>query len=119
MDKDSSKKSMAKNLIFLHTILLLYAGSSILSKLASGQEFLSLNFILFYGGVVLLLMIYAVLWQQVLKRLPLTVAFANKSAVMIWGMIAGAIMWHERISWLMILGTVIIIVGVCLVVIKD
>ena len=90
-----------------------------MSKLASGQQFLSLNFIMMYGGVVLLLMVYAVLWQQVLKKLPLTVAFANKSAVMIWGMIIGAIMWHEKITWLMIVGTIIIVVGVCLVVMED
>ena len=90
-----------------------------MSKLASGQQFLSFKFILMYGGVVLLLMVYAVLWQQVLKRLPLTVAFANKSAVMIWGMIIGAIMWHEKITWLMIAGTIIIVIGVCLVVMED
>jgi len=55
----------------------------------------------------------------VLKKLPLTVAFANKSAVMIWGMIIGAVMWHERITWLMIVGTFVIIAGVCLVVMED
>lgn len=116
---EPSKKANARSLIFLHVILLIYVGSSVMSKLASGQEFLSPKFIMLYGGVVVLLMVYAVLWQQVLKRLPLTVAFANKSAVMIWGMVIGAIMWHERISWLMIVGTVIIIAGVCLVVMDD
>ncbi len=116
---DKKKSSNIKSLIFLHIILLIYVGSSVMSKLASGQQFLSFKFILMYGGVVLLLMVYAVLWQQVLKRLPLTVAFANKSAVMIWGMIIGAIMWHEKITWLMIAGTIIIVIGVCLVVMED
>ncbi len=116
---EPSKKATVKNLVFLHAILLIYVGSSVMSKLASGQTFLSPRFILMYGGVVLLLMVYAVLWQQVLKRLPLTVAFANKSAVMIWGMLIGAVMWHEKITWLMIVGTVIIIAGVCLVVMDD
>ena len=116
---DKKKSSNIKSLVFLHLILLIYVGSSVMSKLASGQQFLTLNFIMMYGGVVLLLMVYAVLWQQVLKKLPLTVAFANKSAVMIWGMIIGAIMWHEKITWLMIVGTIIIVVGVCLVVMED
>ncbi len=117
--KDSSKKTNIKSLIFLHIILLIYAGSSVMSKLASGQELMSGKFILMYGGVVALLMVYAVLWQQVLKKLPLTVAFANKSAVMIWGMIIGAVMWHEKITWLMIIGMLVIIAGVCLVVMED
>lgn len=117
--KNSSKKINIRSLIFLHVILLIYAGVSVLSKLASGQELLSMNFILMYGGVVLLLMVYAVLWQQVLKKLPLTTAFANKSAVMIWGMIIGAVMWHEKITWIMIAGTLVIIAGVCLVVMED
>lgn len=117
--KDKSKGTNIKSLIFLHVILLIYVGSSVMSKLASGQEFLSVKFVLMYGGVVALLMVYAVLWQQVLKKLPLTVAFANKSAVMIWGMIIGAIMWQEKITWLMIVGTLVIIAGVCLVVMED
>ena len=117
--KDSPKKANIKSLIFLHIILLIYVGSSVMSKLASGQEIMSGKFILMYGGVVALLMVYAVLWQQVLKKLPLTVAFANKSAVMIWGMIIGAVMWHEKITWLMIVGTLVIIAGVCLVVMED
>ena len=117
--KDSSKKTNIKSLIFLHAILLIYVGVSVMSKLASGQEFLSMKFILMYGAIVMLLAVYAVLWQQVLKKLPLTTAFANKSAVMIWGMIIGAVMWHEKITPLMIAGTFVIIAGVCLVVMKD
>ena len=111
--------SKARVFLALQLLLLCYALSTVMQKLAAMQTFLSPRFLLCALGMFLFLGVYALGWQQVLKRLPLTVAFANKSAVMIWGMIAGAIMWHERISWLMILGTVIIIVGVCLVVIKD
>ncbi len=116
---NSSNKIAVKDIIFLHIILLLYSGSSICSKLAASQEFLSLPFVLLYGCVVLCLMIFAVLWQQILKKMPLTVAYANKSVVIIWGMIAGSLFFQEKITWPIILGSVIIVIGVYLVVRED
>ena len=114
-----SKSTAFKNLFFLHIILLLYAASSICSKLAASQPFLSLPFILLYGCVVLLLFLYAVLWQQILKKMPLTVAFANKAVVIVWGMLAGMFFFQEKITWLMVLGAIILMIGVCLVVSND
>ena len=66
-----------------------------------------------------MLFIYAVFWQQILKKIPLTTAFANKSVVIIWGMIWGRILFEERISWYMAVGAVIVFVGIILVVSAD
>lgn len=64
-----------KTLFALHMLLMVYSTSGILSKLAAGVDFLSIEFCLYYGGVLLLLGFYAIGWQQILKRLPLTTAF--------------------------------------------
>lgn len=109
-------KSNLKTYFLLHFILLLYSINGIFSKLASTKEFMSLDFILLYGVVLLNLFIYAILWQQVLKKIPLTTAFSNKSIIIIWGMIWGKLIFNEAIKWNMILGTIIIILGVYMVV---
>lgn len=110
------KKFNVKAFVLLHVILLMYSFCSVFSKLASEQEFLSFFFILYYGIVLLLLGLYAILWQQVLKKMPLTTAFSNKAIVIVWGMMWGMFFFAEKITWNMILGSIIIFAGVILVV---
>lgn len=110
------KKFDIKSFVLLHVILLMYSFCSVFSKLASEQEFLSFTFFLFYGLVLLVLGLYAILWQQVLKKMPLTTAFSNKAVVIVWGMMWGALFFAEQITWYMIVGSIIIFAGVVLVV---
>lgn len=105
-----------KAFVLLHSILLIYSMSTIFSKMASKQEFLSFKFITFYAVVLCILMFYAVMWQQVLKKLPLVTAYANKSITVIWGLVWGTTLFGEEISLTKIIGVIIIIIGVCLVV---
>lgn len=110
------QKMSKRDFLLLHAILLLYSVSGILSKFASQQEFLSLGFILFYGGVLCLLFLYAVLWQQVLKKIPLTTAFANKAIVLVWGILWGVLFFHETIRLGKVLGALVIGIGIYVVV---
>lgn len=87
--------------------------------MASACRFLSVQFLLLYGASIFLMFIYALLWQQFLKIMPLNTAYANKSISTIWTMLFGALLFHERITWTMILGAAVIIVGVYLVVSAD
>lgn len=105
--------------ILLHVILCIYSVGSVFSKFASKQVFLSVKFLLFYGLVIFILFVYAILWQQVLKKISVTTAFANKSVVVIWGMIWGNILLGEKITINMIIGAVIIFGGVYLVVSEN
>ena len=105
--------------ILLHLILLLYSAGGIFSKLASGEPFFSLKFCLYYGGVLLMLMVYAFLWQQIIKRLPLSTAFANKAVTVVWGMVFGMLVFHEQITAGKVIGAIIVICGVVLYAISD
>lgn len=105
--------------IVLHGIFLFYSLGGIASKLASGQPFLSFRFCLFYGAVLFVLFVYAILWQQAIKKFPLTVAYSNKAATIVWGMIWGKMFFQEIIKWNMMLGTVIVISGIIIVVHAD
>ena len=105
-----------KSYIMLHLIVFVYSMSSILTKKAALSEFLSVKFIVLYGLVLVCMGVYAIVWQQVMKKLPLNVAYANKSVMVIWGMIWGCIFFNEVITLKMIIGAVVVITGVVLVV---
>lgn len=110
------KENKKKILILLHILLLIYSLLGICSKLAAQEEFLSFKFCLFYFVVILNLGIYAICWQQIIKRLPLVTAFANKAITVAWGILLGMIFFREKITVNKIIGAVIIIVGIVLVV---
>lgn len=103
-----------KTLFALHILLMVYSTSGILSKLAAGVEFLSPEFCVLYGGVLCLLGLYAIGWQQILKRLPLTTAFSNKAVTIVWGIVWGALFFCESITLPKAIGAFLIITGVVL-----
>lgn len=103
---------MKKDYLFLHLTMLLMSFTGVISKFASQYEFLSLPFILCYGALILVLGIYAVLWQQILKKIDLSVAYANKSIVTIWGLIWSMLFFNEIITLKTIIATICIIVGI-------
>ena len=109
-------KYKLKDFVFLHIVLLMYSVGAIFSKIAASKEFLSLQFIFYYGLVIVVLFLYAILWQQILKKLPLTIAFANKAIVVVWGIIWGKLLFGEIIKLNMVIGAIIIVVGIYCVV---
>lgn len=108
-----------KNYLLLHLCIFWYTGTTILSKVASGLEFLSLPYILCYGGIIAVLGIYAILWQQAIKGFKPSVAYSNKSVNLIWTLVVSALLFHEQITWNNLAGAALIILGVCLVVHDD
>ena len=103
-----------KTLFALHMLLMVYSTSGILSKLAAGVDFLSIEFCLYYGGALFLLGVYAIGWQQILKRLPLTTAFSNKAVTIVWGIVWGALFFFEPITLPKAVGALLISAGVVL-----
>lgn len=98
----------------LHGLLVLFSTSGIFSKLASGYPFLSIGFVLCYGGMVCVLGVYAIGWQQVIKRVPLTTAYANRAVTVVWGIVWGALLFGESVTWQKVLGALVVLAGVAL-----
>lgn len=109
----------ASALIGLHVLLLVYSLSGFFSKNAAAQPVLSVQFVLLYGGMLAILFGYALGWQQVIKHLPLTLAFANKAVTVVWGMVWGVLFFGETITAPMVIGAAIVIAGVVLFAIAD
>ena len=113
------QKDKLKTLLILHLMLMVYSMSGICSKKAAGVPFLSVQFCVYYGLIILLLGLYAIGWQQIIKRLPLTTAFANKAVTVVWGIIWGAVFFKESITIGKIIGAVLVISGVVLFAYSD
>lgn len=107
-------KEKVKTLFALHIMLMIYSMSGICSKKAANADFLSFKFCLYYGIIILLLGFYAIGWQQIIKRLPLTTAFANKAVTVVWGLIWGLLFFNEKITIGKVVGVILVIVGVVL-----
>ncbi len=101
-------------LIVLHILLAIYSIGGIFSKMAANVQFLSLEFCLYYLGIIMILGIYAVFWQQIIKRMPLTVAFANKAITVIWGIVWGFLFFNETITIGQLIGAGLIMIGIVL-----
>ena len=111
--------SYALTLIGLHVLLGIYSLSGFFSTNAAAQPFLSWKYIVFYCGMMAIMVIYAVGWQQVIKRLPLTLAFANKAVTVVWGILWGAVFFRESITPGKLIGAAVIVAGVVLFVKAD
>ena len=79
----------------------------------------SIEFIFWFGLVFVIMFGYAIIWQQILKRMPLTVAYANRPVTLRWGIIWGALIFGEKVTWNMIAGAAIIFAGIYLVTGED
>lgn len=103
-----------KTILALNVLLMFFSLGGIFSKLASKQPFLSLKFILCYGILLLIMFVYAIGWQQVIKRLPLTTAYANRAVTIVWGIIWGLLIFNEKLNAGKVIGAFIVIAGVIL-----
>lgn len=113
------KNTSFKIIFLLHLLVVVYSLSGVFTKAASNSEFPSVKFILCYGMVIFILGVYAIGWQQIIKRIPLTTAFANKAVTVVWGIIWGVIFFRESITLGKIIGAVLVISGVILFVVAD
>ena len=67
----------------------------------------------------MLLGFYAIGWQQIIKRMPLTAAFANKAVTVVWGIIWGFVFFKESITPAKVVGAVLVIAGIVMYALAD
>lgn len=111
--------SKTKAYIALHAMLVLYSFSGICGKLAAQYDFMSVGFIACYAGMIAVLGIYAIGWQQVIKRLPLTLAYANRAVTVVWGIVWGVVLFNEPLNPFKIVGALVVLAGVALFAYAD
>ena len=107
------KKISPKLILALQLVVMLYTLSSVAAKMASGQSFLSLPFLIYYGVEILILGFYAIAWQQIIKRCDLSVAY--RSMAILWSLVWTVIFFHESLTVKNIIGVLIVFAGTMIV----
>lgn len=103
-----------KRYLALVGVNFVYACTSIFTKMASRQEMLSWPWLLWIAGAVGVMGVYAILWQQVLKRVELSTAYMFKGTGMIFGLLIAWLILGEQITVNNMIGAAIIITGIAL-----
>ena len=82
--------------------------------MASRKEMLSWPYLLWIAGAVGVMGLYALLWQQVIARMPLSNAYMFKGTSLIFVLLFSALLFGEAITLNNVIGAVIIIIGIVL-----
>ena len=109
------KKIGIKDILFLQLVIMIYTGSGIAAKLAAGRELFSPGFCFFYGLEIAVLGVYAILWQQIIKRFELSVAYANRAMVLVWSLIWAVCIFGDRLTVQNLAGIALVIAGTVIV----
>ncbi len=72
---------------------------------------LSVPYILCLCGIIFVLGVYAVLWQQVLKKIELSVAMSHKPIVLVFGTLWAVCFFGESLSIKFFIGLALILTG--------
>ena len=104
-----------KNILMLQAVVVIYTLSSVVAKFATGKELFSFSFFLFYGLEIGILGVYAILWQQMIKRFDLSIAYANRAMALLWSALWSVFLFEEGLGPKQIAGIVLVILGTMVV----
>lgn len=99
---------------YLIGINFIYALVVIFSKLASIYTFLSIGYCACLFFSIVMIGIYAISWQQIIKRMPISEAYMFKGTSIVFVLFLSAVLFGEDITLQNIIGSVIIILGIAL-----
>lgn len=92
----------------------IYACTGVCTKMASRHEMFSWHYLLWMAGAVGVIGIYAILWQQIIARIPISTAYMFKGTGLIFGLLFSHLLFSEQITIYNIIGAAIIITGIAL-----
>ncbi len=116
--KDSGENGKKISLLMLIVIqmgVILYTTSGICSKMTSNYPALSFMWLFWIGLEVAALGMYAIFWQQIIKRVDLSVAYANRAFAIFWSTLWAVILFKEKITPANAIGIIVIFLGILLV----
>lgn len=106
------KKLGIIDILQLQSAVVVYSLSTVAAKLASEHEFLSFKYILFFGLEFVILAVYALIWQQMIKKFQLSIAYANKALTLMWSLVWNFFLFHNGITLYKVVGVVLVVIGV-------
>ncbi len=109
------KKITIKDILFLQAIVVIYTFNGVLAKMSAKTEPMTFNFFAFYVAEVAVLGVYAILWQQMIKKFQLSVAYANRAMSILWSALWSIVFFHEKLTVKGMCGILLVLAGTILV----
>ena len=124
--QSSGRKLTVLSVLAIQAAVIVYTGSGVCAKIAAGHKGsvnlfghtingLSMTGYLWLFMEVVCLGVYAVLWQQIIKRFDLSVAYCNRAFAVCWSFLWGILLFGESVKPLNIVGIAIVLAGILLV----
>ncbi|MCI8861412.1 MAG: transporter [Lachnospiraceae bacterium] len=104
-----------KKIAFLQLAVIIYTLSGVAAKQAALYDAMTPGFLFYYGVEIIILGIYALIWQQLIKRIDLSIAYANRSMAILWSMIWAVIFFGEIITIKNMIGVAIVLAGTMII----
>jgi len=79
----------------------------------------SIRTFLWIGLALFILGIYAIFWQIIIRDIDLSIAYLNKSTVIIWTLCWGILFFNEILTLANIMGVIFIFFGIYMVVSNE
>lgn len=111
----SNLSAKNKYFLILFFALFLYSTTTIFSKLASNNTNDLSIFFVYYAIIIVILGVYAILWQQILRNIDLSVAMSCKPLVLVLNCLWATLLFKETITIKMMLGILLIIAGLVVI----
>ncbi len=112
MEQNNKSKIKKLDIVMLQFSVMVYSLSTVAGNMASKHDFLSPYYILFFGLDFFILGVYAILWQQIIKRFQLSIAYANKAMTLLWSMVWNFLIFSQGITVKKVIGVLIVMAGV-------
>lgn len=111
------KKMRIWDLMILQAVIVIYTFSTVIGKFAaeSAVNRKGFMFLGLYGAEIAVLGIYAVLWQQMIKKFELSVAYANRAVALLWSLLWAVLLFNERITIRKLAGIALVIAGTVII----
>ena len=108
-------KLTLRSLLALQGAVILYSFADVAAKLASAHPFLSGGYVLWIGAEALARGAYALCWPQLIQRVDIAVAYANRAAAVVWTTLWAALLFRETITLRNMVGIGILFAGIWMV----
>ncbi len=118
IDKPRDSRGYVKDkgiLIWIFGTYLIYSCIGVISKTAASSEWLSIQFVGWTGAIFVCMAVYAIIYQQLIKRVDLSIVYSLKGIVVIYNLLWAALLFKEQITFFNAVGALLILAGIYLV----
>jgi len=105
------KKVRMVDIVMLQMAVVIYSINTVIAKLVSDQPFMSVKFIALYFLEFAVLGVYAICWQQMIKKFELSIAYANKAMTLLWSLLWSVLIFKDSITLPKVIGVLLVVAG--------